>query len=267
VLVPFGQGIPSQILLELAVMFLASVVFVALAVAASTRLNQTMTLLVCMAVFLLGSAHPQIIGHWAGQAPVVRVAGWILPDFSQFYPQDDMSLEGKLPLGLVARAGFYCLLYTCAMLATAVAIFQTRELESQDSSASGPGLVNFLAWTGRASAVASGLAAVTILTVPASYDKPYLIILAGAAAPAAVIGWVVWGAFGFGRRWSWYLVLAGAAIVAVAGTVLLLAAPRLPDSAEAVTPVLTFTATAVAAGIVGILLLPRTRRHFRFQED
>jgi len=267
VLVPFGQGIPSQILLELAVMFLASVVFVALAVAASTRLNQTMTLLVCMAVFLLGSAHPQIIGHWAGQAPVVRVAGWILPDFSQFYPQDDMSLEGKLPLGLVARAGFYCLLYTCAMLATAVAIFQTRELESQDSSASGPGLVNFLAWTGRAIAVASGLAAVTILTVPASYDKPYLIILAGAAAPAAVIGWVVWGAFGFGRRWSWYLVLAGAAIVAVAGAVLLLAAPRLPDSAEAVTPVLTFTATAVAAGIVGILLLPRTRRHFRFQED
>jgi hypothetical protein len=265
VLVPFGQGIPSQILLELAVMFLASVVFVALAVAASTRLNQTMTLLVCMAVFLLGSAHPQIIGHWAGQAPVLRVAGWILPDFSQFYPQDDMSLEGKLPLGLVARAGFYCLLYTCAMLATAVAIFQTRELESQDSSASGPGLVNFLAWTGRAIAVASGLAALTILTVPASYDKPYLIILAGAAAPAAVIGWVVWGAFGFGRRWSWYLVLAGAAIVAVAGAVLLLAAPRLPDSAEAVTPVLTFTATAVAAGIVGILLLPRTRRHFRFQ--
>jgi hypothetical protein len=49
--------------------------------------------------------------------------------------------------------------------------------------------------------------------------------------------------------------------------VLLLAAPRLPDSAEAVTPVLTFIATAVAAGIVGILLLPRTRRHFRFQED
>jgi len=267
VLVPFGQGIPGQILLELAVMFLASVVFVALAVAASTRLNQTMTLLVCLAVFLLGSAHPQIIGHWARQAPVVRVAGWILPDFSQFYPQDDMTLEGKLPLGLVARAGAYCLLYTLAMLAMAVAIFQTRELESQESSASGPGLVNFLAWTGRACAIASGLAALTILTVPASYDKPYLIILAGIAAPAAVIGWVVWGAFGFGRRWSWYLVLAAAVIVAVAGAVLLLAAPRLPDSAEAVTPVLTFTATAVAAGIVGILLLPRTRRHFRFQED
>jgi hypothetical protein len=246
-------------------MFLASVVFVALAVAASTRLNQTMTLLVCLAVFLLGSAHPQIIGHWARQAPVVRVAGWILPDFSQFYPQDDMTLEGKLPLGLVARAGAYCLLYTCAMLATAVAIFQTRELESQDSSASGPGLVNFLAWTGRACAIASGLSALTILTVPAMYTKTNF-ILAGAAALAAVIGWVVWGAFGFGRRWSWYLVLAAAAIVAVAGAVLLLAAPRLPDSAEAVTPVLTFTATAVAAGIVGILLLPRTRRHFRFQD-
>jgi hypothetical protein len=106
----------------------------------------------------------------------------------------------------------------------------------------------------------------TILTVPALYTKANF-ILAGGAALAGVIGWVVWGAFGFGRRWSWYLVLAGAAIVAVAGAVLLIAAPRLPGGAEAVTPVLTFTATAVAAGIVGILLLPRTRRHFRFQED
>jgi ABC-type transport system involved in multi-copper enzyme maturation permease subunit len=266
VLVPFGQGIPRQLLLELAVMFLASVVFVALAVAASTRLSQTMTLLVCLAVFLLGSAHPQIIGRWGQQAPVVRVAGWILPDFSQFYPQDDMTLEGRLPLGLVARACAYCLLYTCAMLATAVAVFQTRELESQESSASGPGLVNFLAWAGRAGAVASGLAALTILTVPALYNATNF-ILAGAAALSAVIGWLVWGAFGFGRRWSWYLVLAAAAIVAVAGTVLLLAAPTLPGGAEALTPVLTFTATAVAAGIAGILLLPRTRRHFRFQED
>jgi len=266
VLVPFGQGIPGQLLLELAVMFLASVVFVALAVAASTRLNQTMTLLVCLAVFLLGSAHPQIIGHWARQAPVVRVAGWVLPDFSQFYPQDDMTLEGRLPLGLVARAGAYCLLYTCAMLALAVAIFQTRELESQESSASGPGLVNFLAWAGRASAVAAGLTALTILTVPTLYTKVNF-ILAGAAALSAVIGWIVWGAFGFGRRWSWFLVLAAAAIVAVTGAVLLLAGPRLPGGSEVVTPVLTFTATAVAAGIVGILLLPRTRRHFRFHES
>jgi ABC-type transport system involved in multi-copper enzyme maturation permease subunit len=265
VLVPFGQGIPSQLVLELGVMFLASIVFVALAVAASTRFNQTMTLLVCLAVFLLGSAHPQIIGHWAQQAPVIRAAGWVLPDFSQFYPQDDMSLQGSLPLGLVARAGAYCLLYTSAMLAVAVAVFQTRELEAQDSSASGPGLVNSLAWAGRATAVALGLAALSILTIPALYTKANF-ILAGAAALAAVIGWVVWGAFGFGRRWSWYLVLAAATILAVAGTVLLIAAPTLPSGAEAVTPVSIFTGTAIAAGIAGILLLPRTRRHFRFQE-
>ncbi len=266
VLVPFGQGIPGQLVLELAVMFLASVVFVALAVAASTRLNQTMTLLVCVAVFLLGSMHPQIIGHWAQQAPVIRAAGWMLPDFSQFYPQDDMTLQGRLPLALVARAGAYCLLYTCAMLAMAVAIFQTRELESQDSSASGPGLVNFLALAGRASAVACVLAALAILTVPTLYTRTYFIV-AGVAAPAAVIGWIVWGAFGFGRRWSWFMVLALATIVAVAGTVLLITATRLPISTEALTPVTTFTATAIAAGIVVILLLPGTRRHFRFQES
>jgi len=262
-LIPFGEGIPGQLVLELAVMFMASVVFVALAIAASTRFTQTMTLLVCLTVFLLGSAHPLIVGRWADQAPVVRVAGWLLPDFSQFYPQDDMTLEGKVPLALVAWAGLYCLLYTCGILAVAAAIFQTRELESQEFSSGAPGLVNALAWAGRAAAIASGLAALTILTVPAMYSTTNFLI-AGAAAAGAVIGWVVWGALGFGRRWSWYAVLAGAVLATVAGAVLLIAPEEWFGLTETTAPVLTFTATAVAAAVAGIMLLPRTRRHFQF---
>lgn len=264
-LIPFGEGIPNQLVLTLAVMFMASVVFVALAVTASTRLSQTMTLLVCLAIFLLGSAHPQIIGQWADQTPVVRVAGWLLPDFSQFYPQDDMTLEGRVPLALVAWAGLYCLLYTCGMLAVGVAIFQTRELESQESSSGAPGLVNILAWAGRAAALASGLAALAILTVPAWYNTTNFLI-AGAAAAMAVIGWVLWGAFGFGRRWSWYAVLAAAVLATIAGAVLVIAPDEWFGLTETATPVLTFTATAVAGAVVGILLLPRTRRHFQSQD-
>ena len=263
VLVPFGQGIEPQFVLQVAVMFLASVVFVAMSVAASTRLNQAMTLLVCVTVFLLGSAHPQIIGRWADEAPVIRVVGWLLPDFSQFYPQDDMTLQGPLPLGLVARAAGYCLLYSAGLMALAVAIFQTRELEAQDASYAGCGLVNFLAWTGRGAAAVCALAGAGILTVPRLYS-PKNFLLAGALGAAALVGWVVSGALGRGRKWSWYLVLAGAVAGIIAAVVVLAAGAEqyLPGDAASA-PLLPYVAAAALAAVVAILLLPRTRRHFR----
>ncbi len=263
-LISFGQGIPGQLVLQLVVMFMASIVFVALAVAASTRLSQAMTLLVCLTIFLLGSAHPLIIGPWADQSFVGRVAGWLLPNFSQFYPQDDLTLEGKVPLTLVAWAGLYCLLYTGGMLAVAVSIFQTRELESQEASAGAPGLVNVLAWAGRAAAAAMALGALGVLTVPAMYTKTNL-IAASVAIVGAVIGWVLWGAFGFGKRWSWYVVMAGTLLIAAGGVVLLVAPDEWAGLTDTTAPVLVFTVTAVATGVAGILLLPRTRNHFKSQ--
>ena len=128
-LIPFGQGIPGQLLLELAMMFMAVVVFVALAIAASARLGQAMSLLVCTVVFLLGSAHPQIVGRWADRVPAVRFVGWLLPNFSQFYPQDDLRLE-TIPLSLVGVAALYCVLYAAGLVALAMALFQTRELRA-----------------------------------------------------------------------------------------------------------------------------------------
>ena len=129
--VPFGQGISGQLLLELLMMLMAVVIFVALAVAASARLGQAMTLLVCTAVFFLGSAHPKIFGRWAEEMPVVRVLGWLVPNFSHFYPQDDLRIGWTIPLHVVGFAALYCVLYTFGLLALAVALFQTRELEAR----------------------------------------------------------------------------------------------------------------------------------------
>ena len=72
-LVPFGTGLPAQRLLELVMMLMAAVIFSALAVTASTRLGQAMTLLVCTGVFVVGSAHPQLIGRLADDLPVARL--------------------------------------------------------------------------------------------------------------------------------------------------------------------------------------------------
>lgn len=264
-LIPFGQGIDPQLVLQLGVMFLASVVFVAMSVAASTRLNQTMTLLVCLTVFLLGSAHPQIIGAWADDAPVIRFVGWLLPDFSQFYPQDDLSRsQGPLPWSLVARAAGYCLLYSAGLIALAIAIFQTRELEAQESSSGAPGAVNFLALAGRAGAVACALMSLSILTVPRLYSTDNL-IRSGILAAAALVLWVVSAGLGRGRAWSWYVVLASALLgVAADVAVVALGAKQYLPGDEVVAPILPYLAGALLAAMIVILILPRTRRHFRY---
>ncbi|HUS92890.1 MAG TPA: hypothetical protein VM695_13610 [Phycisphaerae bacterium] len=261
-IVPFGFGIPSQVLLELAMMLLAVVIFVALAVAASARLGQAMTLGVCTAVFVVGSAHPQVFGPWADEVPVVRVLGWVVPNLSHFYPQDDLRIAGAVPLGVVGFALLYGALYTLGLLALAVSLFQTRELEAQAAAAGTPGLVNLLAWAGRAGAVVAALAGLVVLTVPRLYSTASLLAAAGLIVGAAA-GWLVWAAFGYGGRWSYWLVLAASAAGAAAGTVLLIS-PHLGPRPDVATPVLIATATALAAAVLVVLFLPKTRRHFGF---
>jgi ABC-2 type transport system permease protein len=260
-LVPFGKGIPPQLLLEMAMMFMAVIIFVALAVLASTRLGQAMTLLVCTAVFVLGSAHSQVFSRWGQELPLARVLGWAVPDFSQFYPQDDLRLDQGIPLLLVATAGLYCLLYTTGLLAVAVGLFETRELEAAGSSAAAPTLVGMLAWIGRIAAVLAGFAGLAILSLPRLYTLSGL-LTAGGLLAAAVGGWLLWGAFGYGRRWSYRAVQALAALGLVA-CVALLISPRLLPRHELAGPVLVGTATVLAAAVGLILLLPSTRRHFQ----
>jgi len=260
-LVPFGQGLSGQLLLELAMMFLAVIVFVALAVTASVRLGQAMTLLVCTAVFLLGSAHSQVFGRWLADVPLLRAVAWITPNFSQFYPQDDLRAE-SIPLSLVGLSGLYCLLYATGVLAVGVALFQTRELEAQGASGATPTLVNLLAWTGRAGALLAGAVAAVVFTVPKLYSLPSLLAAAGLVV-AALAGWIVWGAFGYGRRWSYWVVLALCAVGVLAGATMLLLPRRLPQHAVA-GPVALAAASALAAAALVVLILPKTRRHFQF---
>lgn len=261
VLVPFGHGIPPQLLLEMAMMFLAVILFVALAVLASVRLSQAMTLLVCLAVFALGSAHSQVFDRWGQDLPLARVLGWLVPDFSQFYPQDDLRLDKGIPLLLVGKAALYCLLYTTGLLAIAVGLFETRELEAAGSSSAAPTLVGMLAWIGRIAAVVAGFAGLAIFSLPRLYHLPWLLTACGLLA-LAVAGWVLWGAFGYGRRWSYWAVLA-LACLGLAACVAALISPALLPRHELAGPVLTGTATVLAAAVILVLILPTTRRHFQ----
>jgi ABC-2 type transport system permease protein len=157
VIVSFGQGISGQLLIAMALMLMAVVVFSAIAVAASTRLGQVMTLLVCFGIFFLGSMYRSFFGPETQDIFIARVLGAILPNLTAFYMLDAITLDRAIPATYFMTALGYCVLYSGAVLALGIALFQTRPLEAQGGSASMPALVGMLAWLGRAGAVACGI--------------------------------------------------------------------------------------------------------------
>jgi len=87
------------------------------------------------------------------------------------------------------RGGWRLAALTAAVLALGVGLFQTRQLESQETSGSMPGAVGVLAWIGRAAGVVlavGGMLVLSRLMLPAQPRSTLLlagaILLAGGAA-------------------------------------------------------------------------------------
>lgn len=272
---PTTVAISGKLLTGVALMYMAVLVFVAVAIAASTRLGQVMTLLVCFGVFLVGSMHPYLFGYWADKIVLARVVGWMAPKLTFFYGLDAVAMDKAIPGEYVLLAGLYCLLYLGAIVALGAALFQRRAIEAEGSSSSMPGAVYVLAWAGRLAALvlaalaAEGTLAALVRGLGALWgDTPLTPASLEPIAPwslavlwmAAIPAWLLWGFYGRGVRWAWWVIvlLSGVATllgggVAVAGTV--------------VVGHVVSGATAMAAGLAGaaamlISLLPRTRRHF-----
>ena len=262
-IVPFGHDIPVQLLVGMALMLLAVTVFVAVAVAASTRLGQVMTLLVCCGVFFLGSMHRALFPPQTRHIVVLRVLGAVLPNLADFYPLDALTQDKAIPGVYVALAGAYCALYVAGALAVGIAMFQTRTLEAQGPSATMPAMVAVLAWTGRIAALGLGIAGGVMLSVPRFHTLSGLAAIA-AMLVAAAAGWIIWGLFGRGARWAYWLVL-GVTVAAVARQVAVLAGGEALERARlpAEHTGHLVLGTVVAAAVLLVLILPGTRRHFR----
>ncbi|RMD66370.1 MAG: ABC transporter permease [Planctomycetota bacterium] len=72
---PITTDLKPQVLLASAALLLATTLLTALAIAASTRLKQVMTIALCAAVFLLGLMSNYLLGRWAYRnEPVARIA-------------------------------------------------------------------------------------------------------------------------------------------------------------------------------------------------
>lgn len=252
-IVPFGEGISPDLMRALALMLFAVLVFVAVAVAASTRLGQVMTLLVCFGFFFIGSTSQYFFGRFADESFAARAAYLLFPNLTFFYVTNALIAERPVPAGYVGMTIAYAACQIAAILAVGMVLFQRRELTAQAGagSSSAPLPVSILAWGGRVAALGAGVLALAVSSGPGSINAA---VLAVALAAAAVVGWVLCGWFGRGVKWTWYLALVCAGL-----TIILAAVLGFGSSAEVSRLILSAVA---AAAVVLILLLPRTRHHF-----
>ncbi len=254
---PINEPLPAItdcLLFAILLILFAVLVFVALAVAASTRLGQVMTLLICFAFFFLGSTSHYFFGRFASESYAAKATYLLFPNLTFFYVMDALVTDRPIPAGYVGLSAAYAAFHVIAILAIGMVLFQRRELTGQTGSSASvaPLPVSILAWTGRVGAIGVGIFA---LTIPGGFGSIIAIITAAGLIAAAIAGWVLAGWFGRGVKWTYYFVLVCAGL-----TVALVVATGLRSSDNTST---TALAGVIAAAVVAlILLLPRTRHHF-----
>jgi hypothetical protein len=145
---------------------LALVVVAGVALAASTRAGQVLTLLICAGVLMLGLLSDPVLGRYVGlyqersaiavsdvdtvtfderaaeepqrpsndrlpPPPAARAAGHVgyalVPNFQFFWLGDAVTQQRPVTFGYLLQVTAYALVYLTALLALAVALFQMRD--------------------------------------------------------------------------------------------------------------------------------------------
>jgi len=108
--------------------FEAILVLTAVAVTLATRFSQVITLMLCAGVFLLGLLSDYYFGQHLDRGPLYQVLYAVVPNFQFFWVGDALTQDLEVPLRQAALVSGYTALYTGAVLALGVALFQTREV-------------------------------------------------------------------------------------------------------------------------------------------
>lgn len=107
---------------------LAVFVLAAVALAASTRLGQIMTLLICVLVTTMGMISDYVFGQHADESTVARVLYHIIPNLGLYWVIEAVTASIMVPASYVAQAAGYTILLVLASLMIGVALFQRREV-------------------------------------------------------------------------------------------------------------------------------------------
>ncbi len=126
---PILIDLPSPMILSAILLnFLAVMILCAFAVALSTRLTPVLTLSLCATVFVLGLLTDYYLGSRLHENWLFPVLYHALPNFQYFWLGDAITQDMVVPLTQVLNVAAYAGLYIAAILAVAVAMFQTREV-------------------------------------------------------------------------------------------------------------------------------------------
>lgn len=125
-----------QLMIALALVFEALLVLAAVAIAASTRLGQVLTLMICLGTFLVGLVSEYFLGTvvgGAGKGPRWLAAlCWPLyaavPNLQFFWPADALTQGHTITTGYFATVSLYAALVATAILSLAVLLFQERDV-------------------------------------------------------------------------------------------------------------------------------------------
>ena len=158
------RGELVEVMVGLFMIFQAVLILTALAVAVSTRLGQVMTLMICIGTFMLGAVTSSLSGKvnerlnlphdlevlasvsavfgadssWAQKAADVasKLIYLVVPNLQFLWPADAITQghslisldDGSLSFVALGQVSLYAALYTTALLALAVVLFQRREV-------------------------------------------------------------------------------------------------------------------------------------------
>jgi ABC-type transport system involved in multi-copper enzyme maturation permease subunit len=120
--------VDPQLMIGLSLVFQAILILVAVAIAASTRLGQVMTLLICAGTFVLGLVSDGLLRDIADNYFVAKAMYVSLPNLQLLWPADRITQNHPFEGSYVLLASGYSALYIGAVLGIAVALFQTREV-------------------------------------------------------------------------------------------------------------------------------------------
>lgn len=115
--------VPAALLIALALL-----VFTALAVAFSARLDTVPTLICCCALLLAGLTSDYLLGRYRQVSVVADGLYRLLPNWQHFWALDALTGGGRIPFAYLGAAGIYALAYGLGVLCLGMAAFRGREI-------------------------------------------------------------------------------------------------------------------------------------------
>lgn len=124
-----SEGLPPPaVFLAIFLIYCALMVLAAIALAASTRLGQVLTLAICLGVLTCGLVTDYLLSEAAEKSALADVLYRVVPNFNFFWIVDAVNNAQPIPLIYPIFATLYAGLLSGAALLLGIALFQRREV-------------------------------------------------------------------------------------------------------------------------------------------